>query len=170
MKNLIAILLLCMVTMVSAYADPPPEKMPVIDCVEYLVPTDHFVSTPISFEQATWEVCDVGYSEVIYEPPTESISIYETIECDYPKVNTCSILDGLLGDNGGDLVSIILLLVTTIFGTLFGKLRKKLAAVGELFLKAHEYTDDNQLSPAERTDLINRFFDIIGKNKTGGGT
>ena len=54
------------------------------------------------------------------------------------------------------------------FGLFAGKkfltMRNKLKQIGDLFLKAYEYTDDKKLSDEERTDLINRFLQLIGKN------
>jgi hypothetical protein len=48
-------------------------------------------------------------------------------------------------------------------GGIWYKGREKLKQIGELFLKAHEYTDDKKLSKAEREDLLNRFLQIAGK-------
>lgn len=61
-------------------------------------------------------------------------------------------------------INFILLIVTTVFAGLWAKVRTKVKAVGELFMKAHEYTDDNKLSVFERKDLMKRFYKIIGKD------
>jgi hypothetical protein len=57
-------------------------------------------------------------------------------------------------------------LFTTIFGALWGKVRSKVKSIGELFLKAYEYTDDKKLDPEEREDLKRRFLEILNKTPT----
>jgi hypothetical protein len=56
------------------------------------------------------------------------------------------------------------LIAFTIFaGGIWYKGREKLKQLGELFLAAHEYTDDKRLCKEEREDLMRRFFQLIGK-------
>lgn len=48
-------------------------------------------------------------------------------------------------------------------GGIWYKGREKLRQIGELFLAAHEYTDDKRLSRTEREDLMRRFMELIGR-------
>ena len=68
---------------------------------------------------------------------------------------------GFLGDIDG--FNIALLAFAAFFGGLWAMGRNKIKMIGELFLKAYEYTDDKRLSKAERQDLMQRFLAIIGK-------
>ena len=69
---------------------------------------------------------------------------------------------GFLGDNV-DIIAIVLLIFTSLFGGLWLKLRTKIKQIGELFLKAYEYTDDKKLDQQERDDLKKRFLEIISR-------
>lgn len=60
-------------------------------------------------------------------------------------------------------LNIVLIGFGTFAGGLWFKGRTKLKQLADIFQKAYEYTDDKRLSDAERTDLINRFFEILGK-------
>ena len=60
-------------------------------------------------------------------------------------------------------LNIALIAFGTFAGGLWFKTRLKLKQIGELFLKAYEYTDDKKLSDEERADLINRFLQLFGK-------
>lgn len=64
-----------------------------------------------------------------------------------------------------NIITIAMIAVATFAGGLWFRGREKLRQLGELFLAAHEYTDDKRLSNEEREDLIRRFFEIIGKSK-----
>lgn len=68
---------------------------------------------------------------------------------------------GFLSDIDG--FNIALLAFAAFFGGLWAMGRAKIKMIGELFLKAYEYTDDKRLSKAERQDLMQRFLAIIGK-------
>lgn len=63
-----------------------------------------------------------------------------------------------------DGLNIALIAFATIAGGLWAMGRAKLREIGELFLKAYEYTDDKRLSKAERQDLMQRFLRIIGRS------
>ena len=60
-------------------------------------------------------------------------------------------------------LNIVLIAFGTFASGLWFKGRTKLKQLADIFQKAYEYTDDKKLSDDERTDLINRFFEIIGK-------
>jgi hypothetical protein len=62
-------------------------------------------------------------------------------------------------------LNIVLLAISIFAGGLWAMGRNKMKQVGELFLKAYEYTDDKHLSAEERRDLIQRFMCIIGKSQ-----
>lgn len=62
-------------------------------------------------------------------------------------------------------LNIVLIAFGTFASGLWFRSRTKLKQIGELFLKAYEYTDDKKLSDEERSDLINRFLELIGKQK-----
>ena len=64
--------------------------------------------------------------------------------------------------------NVILIAFATFFGGLWALGRQKMKQIGELFLKAYEYTDDKRLSKAERQDLMQRFLAIIGKSAVNG--
>jgi hypothetical protein len=83
----------------------------------------------------------------------------------YSKIYQASVLGGLLGDNL-DIIAMVLLLFTTIFGGLWIKVRSKIKQIGELFLAAYEYTDDKKLDKEEREDLKRKFLEIISKTPT----
>jgi hypothetical protein len=83
----------------------------------------------------------------------------------YCKIYQASVLGGLLGDNL-DIIAMILLLFTTVFGGLWIKVRSKIKQIGELFLAAYKYTDDKKLDKEEREDLKRKFLEIISKTPT----
>lgn len=62
-----------------------------------------------------------------------------------------------------DPINIALAAVALFFSGIWWMSREKLRQIGELFLKAYEYTDDHVLAPEERYDLKSRFLEIIGK-------
>ncbi|MFW6272160.1 MAG: hypothetical protein ACOC2U_00055 [bacterium] len=62
-----------------------------------------------------------------------------------------------------DYIDLIVAAVFVLFGGYVALMRVKLKQIGELFLKAHEYTDDKKLDESERKDLVRRFFKIITK-------
>lgn len=64
-------------------------------------------------------------------------------------------------------LNIALLAFSVFAGSLWFQGRNKLKEIGEIFLKAYEYTDDKKLTAAERADLIARFMSIVGKSKYG---
>lgn len=70
-------------------------------------------------------------------------------------------LSGFLSDI--NLFNIALIAFATFAGGLWAMGRNKIKQVGELFLKAYEYTDDKRLSKQERQDLMQRFMEIIGR-------
>lgn len=58
----------------------------------------------------------------------------------------------------------IALLAFSIFaGSIWIQGRNKLKQIGELFIKAYEFTDDKCLSAVEREELLQRFLAILGK-------
>jgi hypothetical protein len=83
----------------------------------------------------------------------------------YGKICQASFLSGLL-ENNLDIIAMVLLLFTTVFGGLWIKVRSKIKQIGELFLAAYEYTDDKKLDKEEREDLKKRFLEIITKTPT----
>lgn len=64
-----------------------------------------------------------------------------------------------------DVINLILVAIAVFAGSLYAMGRSKVKQVGELFMKAYDYTDDKRLSKEEREDLINRFLTIVGKKK-----
>ncbi len=62
-------------------------------------------------------------------------------------------------------LNIILIGFGTFAGGLWMKGRSKLKQLADLFQKAYDYTDDKRLSEEERTDLLNRFLQLLGKGK-----
>lgn len=92
-------------------------------------------------------------------------AVLNTPNTNYGKIYQASVLIGLLGDNL-DIITMVLLLVTTIFGGLWIKVRSKIKQIGELFLAAYEYTDDKKLDKEEREDLKRKFLEIISKTPT----
>jgi hypothetical protein len=132
-------LLMLIAGLISCTSAPPVADLPCTKEIS-LVQADH-ISTPAIIPDAP-EVLYIG---------------------DIPEYRA-SILD-LFGDNI-DIVAVVLLLFTSIFGTLWIKLRSKIKSIGELFLKAYEYTDDKKLDPEEREDLKRRFLEILNKTPT----
>jgi len=65
--------------------------------------------------------------------------------------------------NDVNVLNIALLAFATFAGGMWALGRSKMKQIGELFLKAYEYTDDKRLSAEERSDLIRRFFQLLGK-------
>jgi len=63
-----------------------------------------------------------------------------------------------------DLLNIVLAAFAIFFSSFWWAGRERLKQIGELFLKAYEYTDDHVLNPEERQDLIIRFMRIIGRD------
>ncbi len=88
------------------------------------------------------------------------------VDSDQAIVQNAVVAEAPAEENGwlSQAINFILLIVSTIFTGLWLKVRSKIKDVGELFLMAHEYTDDNKLSETERTNLINKFYKIIGKD------
>lgn len=70
---------------------------------------------------------------------------------------------GWLSNLGSGIINVILFVITSLFGGLWLKFRTKVKQIADLFNKAYQYTDDNQLSETERQDLMNQFLIIIGK-------
>jgi len=93
---------------------------------------------------------------------TKEISSPEVIYIGDRPVNEASVVGDLLGNNL-DVIGVVLLIFTTLFGGLWLVARNKLKEIGELFLKAYEYTDDKKLDPDERADLKERFLKIFTK-------
>jgi len=65
-------------------------------------------------------------------------------------------------------LNIALIAFATFAGGMWAMGRNKLKQIGEIFLKAYEYTDDKRLSADERQDLIQRFLAIIGRSSVPG--
>jgi len=93
------------------------------------------------------------------------ISVLDPPNADNDKICKASFISSLLGNNL-DIIAMILLLFTTIFGGLWIKVRSKIKQIGELFLAAYEYTDDKKLDKDEREDLKRKFLEIISKTPT----
>lgn len=61
-------------------------------------------------------------------------------------------------------LNIALIAFGTFAGGLWAMGRSKMKQIGEIFLKAYDYTDDKKLTAEERNDLIQRFLAIMGKS------
>jgi hypothetical protein len=134
-------LLMLILGLVACSSAPPPAEIPDVNEISFFESHSNIVADVMP--EAT-EVTDTGYSFVIYE---------------------ASFMGDLFNENL-DVIAIVLLLFTTIFGALWGKVRSKVKSIGELFLKAYEYTDDKKLDPEEREDLKRRFLEILNKTPT----
>ena len=62
-----------------------------------------------------------------------------------------------------DPLNIALAAFALFFSGIWWLSREKLRRIGEMFLKAYEYTDDHVLDPQERHELKRRFMEIMGK-------
>ena len=138
MKNFIALLIFSCALLLSAVSAQVQAASPAEDEVTLMVDIDE--SDPVY----PASVADAG--------ETEGEAVEEADS------------GGLFSMLGDELLNVILFIITTLFSGLWLIARNKLKQVGELFLKAYEYTDDNKLSEAERTDLINRFKALVGKS------
>lgn len=134
-------LLMLILGLVACSSAPPPFEIPDVNEISFFESQSNIVADVIPEAP---EVTDTGYSFVICE---------------------ASFMGDLFNENL-DIIAIVLLLFTTIFGALWGKVRSKIKSIGELFLKAYEYTDDKKLDPEEREDLKRRFLEILNKTPT----
>lgn len=97
-----------------------------------------------------------------FQNPTQHFVVPEVTDIGNYSIYQASFLpDGFMENM--DIIGIILLIFTTIFGALWITARSKLKEIGDLFLKAYEYTDDKKLSVEERLDLKERFLKIFTK-------
>lgn len=99
---------------------------------------------------------DIGSIEMMQDDGDQAI-VQDAVEAEAPAEKK---------DEGwwSQITNVVLFVVTSVFAGLWAKVRLKARDIGELFLKAHEYTDDNKLDEEERKDLMARFYKIIGKN------
>lgn len=134
--------LLIMLAGLMVYATAPPPDVPQSTDETVFVETDQVVT---DLAVTVPEVIDIGETEVM---------MYQA-----------SFLGDFFNDNV-DIIAIALLIFTTLFGGLWLMLRNKLRQIGELFLKAYEYTDDKKLDEDERADLKRRFLEIITRSPT----
>jgi len=134
-------LLMLILGLVAFLSAPPPAEIPDVNEISFFEPQSNIIADVMPEAP---EVTDTGYSFVICE---------------------ASFMGDLFNENL-DVIAIVLLLFTTIFGALWGKVRSKVKSIGELFLKAYEYTDDKKLDPEEREDLKRRFLEILNKTPT----
>jgi hypothetical protein len=137
MKKYLSLLLL-FAGLVACSTAPPPAGFS--DSNEITVVQSELQTNPAIFSTAP-EVLNIGNREVLVCKAS---------------------LFGFLGENA-DIIAIVLLVFTSLFGGLWLKLRTKIKQIGELFLKAYEYTDDKKLDQQERDDLKKRFLEVISR-------
>ena len=94
---------------------------------------------------------------LVAQSDTSVVHQAATVAAQSPKVG---ILDFFKEINA---LNIVLLALSLFAGSIWRQGRTKLKEVGDLFLKAYEFTDDKRLSDAERAELLNRFLVILGK-------
>jgi hypothetical protein len=137
-------LLFLTIGLMACSTAPPPADIAACDKIAFVQDVEETNTAAVTFA-AVPEVTGIGNSQ--------------------PVIYQASLLGDLLGNNI-DIIAIVLLVFTTIFGGLWVTLRHKLKQIGDLFLKAYEYTDDKKLDAEERADLKRRFLDIITKSPT----
>lgn len=102
---------------------------------------------------------------------------YELVELKQKPIYNQASIFGILGggkDEGGgteptDIINIVLLVVTSVFGRLWVKLKGKLSELTGLLAAFEDYMKDDRISSDESKDIVRRVNRLLGKDPAKNG-